>query len=76
ISSFTFGLAMLNHNSQNINHVIKFLLITFFIGLGFIIMEVHEFYELSIEGHTWSSSAFLSSILTLVGTQGLQVRMG
>lgn len=29
ISSFTFGLAMLNHNSENINHVIKFLWITF-----------------------------------------------
>ncbi|MDE4953025.1 cytochrome o ubiquinol oxidase subunit III, partial [Francisella tularensis subsp. holarctica] len=71
ISSFTFGLAMLNHNSENINHVIKFLWITFVLGLGFIIMEVHEFYELAIEGQTWSSTAYLSSFFTLVGTHCL-----
>ncbi|AXA34487.1 MULTISPECIES: cytochrome o ubiquinol oxidase subunit III [Francisella] len=76
VSSFTFGLAMLNRNSDNINHVIKFLWVTFFLGLGFIIMEVHEFYELAMEGHTWASSAFLSSFFTLVGTHGLHVSMG
>ncbi|OEZ33507.1 cytochrome o ubiquinol oxidase subunit III [Francisella endosymbiont of Amblyomma maculatum] len=76
ISSFTFGLATLNRNSENINHVIKYLWITFFLGLGFISMEVHEFYELAIEGNTWSSSALLSSFFTLVGTHGLHVSMG
>jgi cytochrome o ubiquinol oxidase subunit 3 len=76
VSSFTFGLATLNRNSDNINNVIKWLWVTFFLGLGFIFMEVYEFYELAIEGHTWSSNAFLSSFFTLVGTHGLHVSMG
>ena len=76
ISSFTFGLATLARNSSNINHVIKFLWITAFLGLCFIGMEVYEFYELVSEGHTWTSSAFLSSFFVLVGTHGLHVTMG
>ncbi|GAB4221872.1 MAG: cytochrome o ubiquinol oxidase subunit III [Francisella sp.] len=75
ISSFTFGLAMLNRNSDT-NKVIKFLWITFFLGLGFILMEVHEFYELAMEGNSWSANAFLSSFFTLVGTHGLHVSVG
>ena len=76
VSSFTFGLATLSRNSSNINNVIKWLWVTFFLGLCFIIMEGYEFYELIQEGHTWSSSAFLSSFFVLVGTHGLHVSMG
>jgi cytochrome o ubiquinol oxidase subunit 3 len=55
VSSFTFGPATLNRSSDNIN---KWLWVTFFLGLGFIFMEVNEFYELVIEGYTWSNNAF------------------
>lgn len=79
VSSCTYGLSMIALRSADpdrVNKVIKWLLVTFLLGLGFIIMEVHEFYELAMEGHTWSSSAFLSSFFTLVGTHGLHVSMG
>ena len=76
VSSFTFGLATLSRNSSNLNDVIKWLCVTFVLGLCFIIMELYEFYELAAEGHGWSHSAFLSSFFTLVGTHGLHVTMG
>ncbi|WHN65102.1 cytochrome o ubiquinol oxidase subunit III [Cysteiniphilum sp. QT6929] len=76
ISSFTFGLAMLSRNSGNIKVITGWLWVTFLFGLGFIIMEVYEFHHLYMEGHTWATSAFLSSFFTLVGTHGLHVSIG
>ena len=76
ISSFTFGLAMLSRNSGDVSKVTRWLWVTFLFGLGFIIMELYEFHELYMEGHTWMNSAFLSSFFVLVGTHGLHVTMG
>lgn len=39
-------------------------------------MEVNEFVHLAMEGHTWQSSAALSSFFTLVGTHGCHVTIG
>jgi cytochrome o ubiquinol oxidase subunit III len=76
-SSFTFGLAMLARNSSNgVAIVTRWMWVTFALGACFIAMEMYEFHHLYIEGHTWATSAFLSSFFTLVGTHGLHVTAG
>lgn len=75
-SSFTYGLAMLSRHSGNVNRISFWLFITFLLGLGFIVMELNEFHEFYVEGHSWAASAFLSSFFTLVGTHGLHVTLG
>jgi cytochrome o ubiquinol oxidase subunit 3 len=76
VSSFTFGVAMLNMHAGKRNKVIAWLLITFLFGAAFVAMEVHEFAHLIHEGAGPSRSAFLSSYFTLVGTHGLHVTCG
>jgi cytochrome o ubiquinol oxidase subunit 3 len=75
-SSFTYGLAMLARTTGNKNIVIGWLWLTFFLGVSFISMEIYEFHNMVVEGHTWATSAFLSSFFTLVSTHGLHVSMG
>lgn len=76
-SSFTFGLAMLARNEKN-NHtaVTRWMWVTFSLGFCFIALETKEFYTLYLDGHTWATSAFLSSFFTLVATHGLHVTAG
>ncbi len=75
-SSFTYGLAILALYKEKRNAVAFWLVITFLLGLGFITMEVHEFFHLFAEGHTFHTSASLSAFFTLVGTHGLHVSIG
>lgn len=75
-SSFTFGLAMLARNSKSRSSVTSWMWITFVLGFCFIAMEIYEFHNLYLEGHTWSENAFLSSFFTLVGTHGIHVTVG
>jgi cytochrome o ubiquinol oxidase subunit III len=76
ISSFTFGVAVLNMHAGHKNKVIAWLAITFLFGAGFIGMELYEFKELLHEGASPTTSAFLSAYFTLVGTHGLHVLFG
>lgn len=76
ISSFTFGVAMLNMQAGNKLRVQLWLAITFAIGAGFIAMELYEFAHLIHSGATASTSAYWSSFFTLVGTHGLHVSFG
>lgn len=75
-SSFTYGLAMQMLYKKNKKMVLAFLLITFILGISFIIMEINEFSSLIGEGNSFQKSAFLSSFFTLVGTHGLHVSAG
>jgi len=75
-SNFTFGLAIINLYKNQKQKVLRWLGITFLLGLSFVVMEVHEFMNLVAEGHSWQSSGFLSSFFTLVGTHGLHVTFG
>lgn len=75
-SSVTCGFAILSSLKNAKNQVIIWLLATFVLGASFIVMELHEFYELVQAGHGWDKSAFLSSFFTLVGTHGLHVSFG
>jgi len=76
ISSVTFGMAMLNMHAGQKGKLIAWLAVTFVFGAGFIGMEVYEFAKLIHEGAGPSTSAFLSSYFTLVGTHGLHVTCG
>jgi len=77
-SSFTFGLAMLNlaGGQRHVGKVQFWLIVTFALGAGFVVMEVLEFRALLDEGHGPGISAFLSSYFTLVGVHGLHVSFG
>lgn len=76
VSSFTYGLSILAMYKNKLKSVIAYLCATFVFGTIFIVMEVNEFLHLIHEGHTWQSSAALSSFFTLVGTHGLHVSFG
>lgn len=75
-SSFTCGMAVLSMYRKGKASVILWLLITFCFGLGFVLMELHEFIGLIAEGHGPQTSAFLTAFFTLVGTHGFHVSTG
>ena len=75
-SSATYGMAMLQMHAGRRDQVLTWLAVTFLLGLGFIIMEVHEFHDLVHAGFGPDRSAFLSAFFTLVGTHGTHVAFG
>jgi len=75
-SSLTYGMGMLAMYKRKLVPVLVWLGLTFALGLGFVGMELNEFINLYHEGHSWESSASLSSFFTLVGTHGLHVSFG
>ena len=76
MSSFTYGMSILSMYKNHYQRVIGWLLVTFLLGLTFVVMEVNEFTRLILEGHGPQSSAALSAFFTLVGTHGFHVSMG
>jgi len=75
-SSFTSGLALLAAHKNNVKQVLIWLGVTAALGASFVAMKVVEFAKLVHEGHSWTSSAFMSGYFTLVGTHGLHVTIG
>lgn len=75
-SSFTCGLAMLAAHKDKKNQALIWLGITLLLGLAFLTLELREFFHLVSQGNSWTSSAFLSSFFTLVGTHGLHIAIG
>lgn len=75
-SSFTCGLAIIALHRQNKTQVLGWFLITFLLGVAFLVMEVTEFRQLLHEGNGWQRSGFLSSFFALVGTHGLHILVG
>lgn len=75
-SSFICGLMFIASEKKKVGQTIFFMVITFLLGLTFLIMEVSEFSDFIKEGATPQSSAFLSSYFALVGTHGLHILSG
>lgn len=75
-SSITYGYAMLAMNRDNPAQVLRWLGVTFLLGLGFIGMEINEFHHLIEQGYGPDRSAFLTAFFTLVGTHGAHVATG
>ena len=76
LSSTTYGMIMLAAHKDRTGWIQMGLCVTFLLGLGFIILEISEFYGMITEGNGPGRSAFLSAYFTLVGTHGLHVTIG
>lgn len=76
LSSFTCGMGLLAACRNRTPAILAWFIISFLLGLSFVIMEVTEFTHLVHEGNSWHRSAFLSSFFTLVGTHGFHVSVG
>jgi cytochrome o ubiquinol oxidase subunit 3 len=75
-SSASYGMAVLAMHNGKKGPVLKWLAITFLLGLGFIFMETHEFHGMILDGNGPERSGFLSAFFTLVGTHGAHVTFG
>jgi cytochrome o ubiquinol oxidase subunit 3 len=75
-SSATFGFAALAVRSDKRAATLAWLLVTFVLGIGFVLMEVREFSGMVRVGDGPDRSGFLSAFFTLVGTHGLHVSFG
>lgn len=75
-SSLTSVLAILAMHKKKVGAMITWFVVTVILGLGFLGLEIYEFYEYVHEGHTMSSSAFGSAFYTLVGFHGAHVLFG
>jgi len=76
LSSTTCGIAIWAMHEGRRQVMTRWLVLTLFLGLGFLGMEVKEFADLLAAGHGPGRSAFLSAFFTLVGTHGLHVLGG
>lgn len=75
-STFTCSLGMMAvHRYQKVWAILWFI-VTFFLGVSFLYIEITEFIDFVDRGASWSRSAFLSSFFTLVGTHGLHISFG
>ncbi len=75
-SSMTFGLASVAVGARQRWQTLAWLGVTFLLGLGFVAMEISEFYGLATAGAGPERSGFLSAFFTLVGTHGAHVSVG
>ena len=76
LSNFAFGAAMIASYKNKHRLTNALLLLTFFLGAAFVVMEVQEFIHLSHLGYTWYASAQASAFFTLVATHGIHVFIG
>jgi cytochrome o ubiquinol oxidase subunit 3 len=75
-SSTTFGFASVAIAAGQRSRTLAWLGVTFLLGLGFVAMEISEFYGMAVAGGGPWSSGFLSAFFTLVGTHGTHVSIG
>lgn len=75
-SSFTCTLAMYGVHKAKKKTAIFWFLITFALGVSFLVLELSEFSGFIDKGATWRTSAFLSSFFTLVGAHGSHISIG
>lgn len=76
LSSVAYGLVTLAAHDDRRRTTLRWLALTFALGLAFVAMEGYEFHHLVGEGAGPSRSAFLSAYFALVGTHGLHVTSG
>lgn len=76
LSSITFGFAMISAQAKKLGATQLWLAVTGLLGLGFLALELYEFYHLIHLGAGPSRSGFLTAFFALVGTHGLHVLFG
>ncbi|WP_342471165.1 cytochrome (ubi)quinol oxidase subunit III [Ureibacillus sp. FSL K6-3587] len=75
-SSLTSVYAMYHLKNYNFKGVQLWTGATILLGLGFLCLEIYEFYHYVHIGFGYTQSAFSSAFFTLVGTHGLHVIIG
>ncbi|AOZ93799.1 cytochrome aa3 quinol oxidase subunit III [Paenibacillus crassostreae] len=75
-SSFTIGLAIHSMRLGLKKPMMVFMILTLIMGLGFLGIEISEFFTYVHEGATLSTSAFVSALFVLLGTHGAHVGFG
>lgn len=76
LSSFTYGMLVINVKYNKLLFVYIFLIITFLLGSIFIGMELYEFYNLINSGFFPQKNGFLSSFFTLISIHGIHIVIG
>jgi len=76
LSSIFYGMVLSYINQFKMLKVRLYLLITFFLGLIFIIMEFNELYSLCIKQYGPSKNSFFSAYFALLGIHALHVVAG
>ncbi|ALD15397.1 cytochrome o ubiquinol oxidase subunit III [Buchnera aphidicola (Aphis glycines)] len=76
ISSLTCAMLTLEKNKKNIKIIYFYLMITFFLGVIFLVMEINEFRNLFIENCTPNKHAFFSIFFTILGVHGIHIIFG
>ena len=75
-SSFTCALATFAVHREQKKTAIFWFIVTFALGVSFLVLEISEFSSFIHEGAGPQRSAFLSSFFALVGTHGLHISIG
>jgi heme/copper-type cytochrome/quinol oxidase subunit 3 len=75
-SSLTSVLAIQAMHRKDLGKIYLWFIVTLFLGLAFLGLEIYEFVEYVHEGHTFTTSAFSSAFYTLVGFHGAHVAFG
>jgi cytochrome aa3-600 menaquinol oxidase subunit III len=75
-SSFLIGLGVHAMRLGRKKPMIVFYILTLILGLGFLVVEIDEFFTYVHDGATIQTSAFVSSLMTTIGTHGAHVTFG
>jgi cytochrome o ubiquinol oxidase subunit 3 len=76
-SSFTFGMASIAlKRDHRAGRLVPWLVVTLALGLGFLVMEGHDFATMAADHATPDRSGYLSAFFVLVGMHGLHVTIG
>lgn len=75
-SSVASGIALSALRAKKVHLFRSLLILTIVLGIAFLAMEIAEFSMLIHEGYSWTTSGFLSSYFTLVGTHGMHIFFG
>jgi cytochrome c oxidase subunit 3 len=75
-SSLTSVFAVQGLHHHKVKSMVMWLIITILLGLGFLGLEIYEFYHYVHDGHGFTTSAFSSSFYALVGFHGAHVAFG
>ena len=76
VSCFTYGLSLRSMHRNSRPQMQFWLLVTFILGLLFVVREFNQFAYLLDTGHSWHDSAFLSAFFSLMGTHFFHMCVG
>jgi cytochrome o ubiquinol oxidase subunit 3 len=75
-SSFACTPLMMAAEKSDKKRALFWFVITFLLGVAFLVLEISEFSRFVHEGNSWQRSAFLSGFFALVATHGCHITVG